>query len=253
VDNPSPESDLQQFIALSLERLLGLRVDLSKFYRFTAKHGGPLEDLAQRFRGCKPPRFTSIFESIINAIASQQVSRTVAILILNRLTVKYGAVIHKTDFPCYAFPTPEDLAKVRPGDLRELGFSLNKGAAITELAQSIAGGDLKLEELSELSDEKAIQRLCSLRGIGRWTPEYVLLRGFGRTHIFPSADAGVRHSLKLWLKISETIDYPMVHRILSNWHPYGGLVYFHLLLDRLSDAGYLSAKHSLASHKENPQ
>jgi DNA-3-methyladenine glycosylase II len=119
-------------VAASLERLLGLRVDLAGFYRF-ALNDRRLKTLARPFLGMKPPRYETIFESIVTAIASQQVTRTVSILILNRLAERYGITAGPGDTAAHAFPGPGELAGASPADLRRLGFSTQKGRAITAL------------------------------------------------------------------------------------------------------------------------
>ena len=223
----------------ALERLLGLRTDMEAFFSL-ASRDAVLGPLAQRFRGMKPPRFATVFESVLTAIASQQVTRILSVLLLNRLALGYGAVINEGGSAAYAFPRAEDLATMSPADLRELGFSLQKGRAMIELARSIIAKDLDLEGLAVLPDAEAIECLCGLRGIGRWSAEYVLLRGLGRTHVFPGDDVGARKNLERWLNLVKPLDYAAVHRTLKRWHPYGGLVYFHLLLDRLEEAGFLA-------------
>jgi DNA-3-methyladenine glycosylase II len=75
-----------------------------------------------------------------------------------------------------------------------------------------------------------VARLCTLRGVGRWTAEYVLLRGLGRLHVFPGDDVGARNNLQRWLGILEPLDYDGVQRVLARWQPFQGLVYLHLLL-----------------------
>ncbi len=75
--------------------------------------------------------------------------------------------------------------------------------------------------------------------MGRWTAEYVLLRGLGRRHIFPGDDVGGRNGLTRWLKLRKPLDYRRVRRVMARWKGYGGLIYFHLLLDRLATAGVL--------------
>lgn len=105
-----------------------------------------------------------------------------------------------------------------------------------ELARSITEDGVDLEGLAELPDEEAIECLCGLRGIGRWSAEYVLLRGLGRTHVFPGDDVGARKNLERWLNLVKPLDYAAVHRTLERWRPYGGL-----MLDRLEEAGFLAA------------
>ncbi len=232
--------EVQQGVTTTLERLLGFRTDVADFYPLASRDAA-LGPLAQRFRGMKPPRFATIFEGVITAMASQQVTKALSVLLLNRLAVSYGVAVHEGDVAAYAFPQAEALATLHPAHLRELGFSLQKGCAMIELARAITEEGLDLEGLAELPDEEAIECLCGLRGVGRWSAEYVLLRGLGRTHVFPGDDVGARKNLQRWLNLVKPLDYAGVHRTVERWRPYGGLVYFHLLLDRLEKAGFLAA------------
>jgi DNA-3-methyladenine glycosylase II len=61
----------------------------------------------------------------------------------------------------------------------------------------------------------------------------------GRIHIFPGDDVGVRNRLQTWMRVAKPLDYEGVRRILNRWKPYGGLIYFHLLLHGLNEAGHL--------------
>ena len=81
-----------------------------------------------------------------------------------------------------------------------------------------------------------------LRGIGRWTAEYTLLRGLGRIDLFPGDDIGARNNLERWMRLRGPLDYVRVAHVVSRWKPYGGLIYFHLLLDSISRAGLLEEK-----------
>ena len=58
-------------------------------------------------------------------------------------------------------------------------------------------------------------------------------------HVFPGDDVGARNNLLRWLGLEGPLDYDGVRRVLSPWSPYGGLIYFHLLLDRLAEARYI--------------
>jgi DNA-3-methyladenine glycosylase II len=113
-----------------------------------------------------------------------------------------------------AFPRPQDLVSLEIEDLRKLGFSQQKARSLTELARLIMDGFLDLEKLASMDDEVALESLTRLRGVGRWTAEYALLRRLGRVHIFPGDDVGVRNKLQRWLKVSKPLDYEGVHRIL---------------------------------------
>lgn len=216
----------------SLERLLGLRVDLRPFYRF-AKADRRLSALAQRFIGVKPPRFPTVFEAIVNGIACQQLSLHVGLTLLNRLAARAGLPFQTSDGERYAFPRSQEVSECTMRVLRLLGFSTNKGTALRQIAGEIIAGQFNPEALRSLRNEEAIEHLLALRGVGRWTAEYVLLRGLGRTDVFPADDVGARNNLVRWLKVEGTLDYGSVNRRLARWQPYSGLIYFHLLLDSL--------------------
>ena len=224
-------------VTRTLERLLGIRTDLSRFYEFSHPYAR-LDELAMRFQGVKPPRFATAFEGLVNGITCQQLSLTVGIIFLNRLAARCGLAFSPG---FYAFPRPQDLARLDPADLRPLGYSSGKARALVEVAQSIVAGQLDLEELAQLDNPECVERLVALRGVGRWTAEYVLLRGLGRTDVFPGDDVGARNNLERWLRLRKKLDYEGVQRVLKAWSGCGGLIFFHLLLKSLDEAGDLGS------------
>ena len=102
--------DTKNALVLALERLLGLRIDLTAFYELAAKQPR-LHQLSTRFRGVKPPRFPTVWEGIVNGVACQQLSLTVGIILLNRLSSACGLAFAGRNGVSYAFPRPEDLAR----------------------------------------------------------------------------------------------------------------------------------------------
>src|SRR6185437_2170211 len=96
-------------IVFALEQLLGMRVDLTAFYELAAKQPR-LRELSGRFRRLKPPRFPTVWEGVVNGIACQQLSLTVGIMLLNRLSAACGLAFETRNGVRYAFPRPEDLA-----------------------------------------------------------------------------------------------------------------------------------------------
>lgn len=251
VTGTRPSDSTKAAVTAAVQRLLGLTVDLGDFYRFAGSRPR-LNRLASKFRGLKPPRFPTVFEALVNAIACQEVTLTLGIQLLSKVAKRYGRSVDGGS--TFAFPRPDDLADRRPGDFRRFGFTRHKGRAIVELSRAIAWDGANLEALAVQSDEAAAERLRAYRGIGRWSAEYALLRGLGRTHIFPGDDVGARNRLQRLLKLTEKLDYDAVERRLRAWRPYGGLVYFHMLLDGLADAGLLEnlGQSPTAMVKERP-
>lgn len=232
------EAEVQ--VKATMERMLGLQVNLSQFYQLSARDP-KLGELVHRFIGMRPPRFETLFEALVNAFACQQVSLTLGIRLLNRLAETYAPAVQDDESRFHAFPSAEILAEVDPEGLRTIGLSRQKARAIIELASAVAEGRLDLDEISGMDDEAAVAHLRKIRGVGRWTAEYVLLRGLGRLHVFPGDDVGARRNLERWLGLTESLDYEGVHRLIGSWKSHGGLIYFHLLLKRLEEAQYIRA------------
>jgi DNA-3-methyladenine glycosylase II len=223
-----------------LERMLGLRRDLASFYKL-AKRDPRLAPLVEEFRGLKPPRFPSVFETVVNGIACQQLSLLVGILLLSRLAHKYGRALGPPNDSLHAFPGPADLSGVRSQSIRALGFSGHKANFLLRLSSAIRDQGLDLEQLACLDNEAAVDFLQGLSGVGRWTAEYVLLRGLGRLDVYPGDDVGARNNLARFLGRRKPLDYQGVRRAVAGWQPYAGFIYFHLLLARIKEGGWLKS------------
>ena len=221
-----------------VDRLLGLQIDLSEWYRLS-RRDRRLAELADRFRGVKPPRFPTVFEALVNAFACQQLSLVVGLELLNRLAAVCDGGRRSGERAHHAFPAPHDVARLAPAKYHAIGFSRQKIRALLTLARGIDRGDVDVERLPRVGDHEAATRLRELHGVGRWTAEYVLLRALGRLHVFPGDDVGAQKSLALWLGRSAPLDYDGVSRAVEKWRPYAGMLYFHLLLDGLWKAGSL--------------
>lgn len=234
-------ADVAEPVIGMLQRLLGAQVDLHGFYGFSAVDEllGPLAD---RFRGFKPPRYPTLFEALVNAISCQQLTLTMGIRLLNRLTEAYGPPVATEAGIVHAFPRPADLVDADLEDLRRMSYSYQKARYLTALARAIVDGQIDLEAIASLDDQKALARLCELKGVGRWTAEYFLLRGLGRTHIFPGDDVGARNHLQKWLGLPGPMTYDSTRAALQRWDGYGGLVYFHMLLKSLAERGLMAAE-----------
>ncbi len=225
-------------VSSTLQRMLGCATDVSSFYA-QSRHDPELRALAERFRGLKPPRFPSLFEALLNAFACQQVSLDVGLLLLNRLTETYGLNYRDEQGVTFAFPGPEQLINVSEEQFRTLGWSHQKARAVLELARLLTRAPHTFSRLETMNNEEVCQALLPLRGVGRWTAEYVLLRGLGRIEVFPGDDVGAQKNLQLLFGLDEKLTYERVKAVTARWYPYAGFVYFHLLLHRLDQKGML--------------
>lgn len=234
----SPIPAMQVNLTSLLNKMLGLKINLEPFYQF-AKKEKKLLPLVKQFMGLKPPRFPSIFESLANAIACQQLSLEVAITLLNRLTQNYGLAFQEGDETHYAFPNPQKIMHCRVQDLRELGFSYKKSEALIGLATAITMQKESFSQLEKKSSKDIENLLSELKGIGRWSIEYALLRGLGRTEIMPGDDVGLQRSLKQLFGFKDSPRYDTIQKVTEKWDPFAGLIYFHLLLKGLKEKGFI--------------
>ena len=223
---------------LLVTKILGLTVDLQPFY-VLARDNELLRPLVEQFSGVRPPRFPSVFEALVNSIACQQVTLDLGILLLNRLSERFGPVVNDHGTVQHGFPAPADLARATEETVRQLGFSHQKARAIRELAADVVDDRLDLARLDSMTNREAVDYLSTIRGIGRWSAEYVLLRGLGRLDTFPGDDIGAQNNLQRLFHLVDRPNYEQIRELTSRWHPYEGLVYFHLLLEKLRTKGVI--------------
>jgi len=136
-----------------------------------------------------PERGRSPYEALIRAIAHQQLHGRAAEAILGRFVALY---------PGLPFPTPEMVLATEESVLRGCGFSLGKIAAIRDIcARTLDGTVPNRRAAARLSDEALIERLTTIRGVGRWTVEMLLIWTLGRADILPVDDFGVREGYRV--------------------------------------------------------
>lgn len=130
----------------------------------------------------------SPFESLLESIIYQQLHGKAAAAILKRLLAVFGDV----------HPRPEQLLAAGDDVLRASGLSGNKALALRDLAaRTIDGTVPSLTQIRRLPDAEIINRLTSVRGIGPWTVEMLLIFRLGRPDVLPVSDYGVRKGFAL--------------------------------------------------------
>lgn len=221
-------------LASTAERMLGLNQQSARFEARFADHPqlGPL--LRQR-PGLRVPQSASPFEALVWAIVGQQISVVVAINIRRRLIQAADqAAPHKL----LAFPDAEAVMALNDDRLRETGLSRAKLAAIRVLCAGVLSDALPLDRWLESPDAEAISsQLLALKGIGPWTVNYALLRGFGWLDGSLHGDVAVRKNLGELLRLGATPDAAFTERWLSVFSPWRALVAAHLWA-RANAAGY---------------
>lgn len=149
----------------------------------------------QRCRGFRPVALPDLFEAIAWAIIGQQITVTFAAKCKRALTERYGERLAVENDEYLLFPKTEVIASLDESDLLALQFSRQKARYLVNLARQIVSGEFDLEALWSLTAEEASQQLQTLVGIGRWTAEYVLLRGLGHADSIPAGDVALQRAI----------------------------------------------------------
>lgn len=122
------------------------------------------------------------FSALVRAIVFQQLAGRAAGAIHARVVALFDGT----------GPTPDALLALPRELLRGAGLSTSKQAALIDLAMRFSDGTVPVHDLDELGDEEIIERLTSVRGVGRWTAEMFLLFQLRRPDVWPVDDFGVR-------------------------------------------------------------
>ena len=158
------------------------------------------------------PKRRQPFEALVSAVTHQQLNGTAAMTILKRVIALY---------PGRRFPAPADLLATSDERLRAAGLSRAKAAALKDLADKTLSGVVPpLRAVSKMSDAELIERITTVRGVGPWTVEMLLMFTLGRPDVLPVADYGVRKGFAVTYGLAEL---PTPKALLAHgerWRPH---------------------------------
>jgi DNA-3-methyladenine glycosylase II len=172
-------------------------------------------------------RATTPYEALVSAVAGQQLHARAVEAIMGRFRALY---------PGTAFPPPTLVLATEDATLRGCGFSFSKIACIRDIAAKTLDGTVPgRAEAEALDDATLIARLTSLRGVGRWTVEMLLIFTLGRPDVLPVDDFAIREGWRL-LTGADTQPKPKaLAEIGQRWAPYRTTAAWYLW--RAADAG----------------
>ena len=160
-----------------------------------------------------PETKRSPFQSLVIAVAHQQLNGTAAETILRRF---------RALFPRKRFPTAQQLAGVTDDAMRACGFSWAKIAALRDIAAKTLDGTVPTSRaIRAMPDEEIIERLVQVRGVGRWTVEMLLIFKLGRPDVLPADDFGVRNGYRIAFGLAEMPKPKELLALGERWRPHG--------------------------------
>ena len=220
----SANGDLQTPLHGALLNILGLRIDPQPFAQLAA--GDPL--LAPLIRlnpGLRIVQSASPFEALTWAIIGQQINLSFAIS-LRRTFILQAGRRHGSGLWCY--PEARDVARLSVEDLTSRKFSRAKADTVLRLARLVDEGALSLE-LPPSGDVAAMsQALLAVKGIGPWTVNYALLRGYGYADCSLHGDVAIRAALQKLLGEATKPDMARTEQWLRQYAPHRTMAAAHL-------------------------
>ncbi|WP_350283799.1 3-methyladenine DNA glycosylase 2 [Nitrosomonas sp.] len=224
IDHPLASLEVDELSTLAV-RMLGLNQPIDVFEESLGQHP-QLGMLINQQAGLRVPVLASPFEALSWAITGQQISVAAAISIRRKFIQQVG-LQHSSGLYCY--PDAQHVATLHIDDLRRVGFSQSKAQTLLTVSQMIVSGDLVLNySQKEPPIEQIRQQLLTIRGIGPWTVNYTLLRGYGWLDGSLHGDAAVRRGLQILLKNIEPMEENQTRQWLENFAPWRALVAAHL-------------------------
>ncbi len=180
----------------------------------------------------QPETTPSLFESLMEAIIYQQLHGKAAATITARVKALFPEEPHriKTRHGMQAaFPSPEQVLAATPELLRSAGLSQNKMLAIRDLAAKALDGTVPtVREAHRLSDDALVEHLTSVRGIGRWTVEMLLIFRLGRPDVLAVDDYGVRKGFAKMHRLDELPKPKELQVLGEKWRPHRSVACWYL-------------------------
>ena len=151
------------------------------------------------------------FFTLLDAIASQQLSSKAAATIVSRI---------RALLPEGEPPAPDAILALPDEALRQAGLSWKKVSYVKDLSQRVHSGELDLAHISQMEDEEIIKALVAVKGIGRWTAEMFLIFSLARPDVLAVDDYGIQVAMKRLYNLDDLPKPAIMREIAETWKPY---------------------------------
>ena len=158
------------------------------------------------------------YTTLLRAIVGQQLSAKAAATIFDRVTALFDGGV----------PSPAALLEIDDEVLRGAGLSGRKVEYVKDLARHVVSGELEAERLGDLTDEKVIEEVTAVRGLGVWTAHMFLIFHLEREDILPVGDLGIRNAIKNEYGLDELPSPDEMERLAEPWRPHRTLACLYL-------------------------
>lgn len=179
-----------------------------------------LAPVITKYGPCSIRPHKDYYRELVDSIISQQ------------LSVKAAAAIEKRFVALWDgnYPSPEQILQKDIEDFRAAGLSYAKGNYVRDIARHILDGELKLDQLDDLSNEEVTAELVAIKGIGEWTAHMFLMFCMGRSDVFPTGDLGIKNGMRALYGFKDvpTVEQMREKAVKSSWHPYESIACWYI-------------------------
>jgi DNA-3-methyladenine glycosylase II len=204
--------------------MLGLRLDPEPFS--AAVVGDPvLGAIVRAQAGLRVVQSATVFEALTWAIIGQQINLPFAISLRRSFILQAGRQ-HSSGLWCY--PAAADAARLAPEQLGGLKFSRAKAETLVRFARLVDDGALRLEPGPDHSIEQISAALLAVKGIGPWTVNYGLLRGYAYADCSLHGDVAIRAALHALLGGEQRPGIAQAEQLLLRYRPHRTMAAAHL-------------------------
>ncbi|MEO1052931.1 MAG: DNA-3-methyladenine glycosylase [Bacteroidota bacterium] len=220
LNRDSISNDEQSLLTGYISDWLDLEGDLASFYKLVEKDR-LLAKLVKQYRGLRIIGIPDLFEALCWSIIGQQVNLTFAFKLKSALVESFGKKLAYEEHPLYIFPKPAQIASLEIDDFTGLQFSRRKAEYIIDLANMFVENAIDKASLKALGSlEEIVARLVEIRGIGKWTANYVAMRCLKMKDAFPIEDVGLHNAIKNQLDMYEKPSIAEIAEMADSWKPF---------------------------------
>jgi 3-methyladenine DNA glycosylase/8-oxoguanine DNA glycosylase len=182
------------------------QVEIDHLRRKDKKLGRVIDSLGM----LRAEMYPDLFTALVSSVVGQQISGKAAVTVWNRVVERFVEI------------TPAILHQASLEDVQSCGMSFRKAEYVKGIAEACAIRGLDLEKLKMLPDEEVVEALVSLKGIGPWTAEMMLIFSLGRKDVVSWGDLAIRRGMMSLYGLG-SLDRQQFDRYRSKYTPYGSV------------------------------
>jgi DNA-3-methyladenine glycosylase II len=220
--------ELQEAVTQYVREWFDLDNNLAPFYSMS-KQDAILSTVVDRLYGLRNMGIPDLFEALCWGIIGQQINLAFAYKLKRRFVESFGKQVISDGISCWLFPTPGTIAALSVADITPLQMTSKKSEYLIGVAKLIVEGDISKEQLLAADSFKAAEKkLVSIRGIGPWTANYVLMRCLRYPSAFPIDDVGLHNAIKSVLEMQQKPTVAHIRELSVGWANWEAYATFYL-------------------------